>query len=64
MGYDVSLFEFNRSVTCVCGNTVTFRHEQTTEEAALALAVEERRVREIQSMADRIASLLVASDYP
>ena len=63
-GYDVSLFEFNRSVTCVCGNIVTFRHEQTTEEAVLARQVEERQVREIQAMADRIASLLVAGDRP
>ena len=63
-GYDVTLFEFSRSITCVCGNTVSFKHEQLTDEAALALRSEEQSVREIQRMSDRIASLIVASDYP
>ena len=26
--YDATLFEFNRSITCICGRTVTFRHEE------------------------------------
>jgi hypothetical protein len=62
--YDVTLFEFNRTLICVCGNTVTFKHEQMTEEALLALRSEDRKVREIGTMADRIASLIVGSDYP
>jgi hypothetical protein len=63
-GYDVTLFEFNRFITCVCGNTVVFKHEQMTDEAALARRYEEQSVREIQRISDRISSLIVASDYP
>ena len=62
--YDVTLFEFNGSVTCVCGKTVTFKHEQMTDEAILARSAEDRKIREIRAMADRIASLIVGSDYP
>ena len=62
-GYDVTLFEFDRSIPCVCGKTVAFRHEQMTDEALIAGRSEDRKVREIQTMADRIASLIVASDY-
>lgn len=62
--YDVTLFEFDRSITCVCGKTVLFKHEQMTDEAILAPSTADRRVREIQGMADRIASLIVGSDYP
>ena len=61
-GYDVTLFEFSRSITCVCGNTVLFRHEQKTDE--FARSSEDRSVREIQAIADRISSLIVAGDYP
>lgn len=63
-GYDVTLFEFDRSITCVCGKTVTFKHEQMTDEALLARRSEDRKVREITTMADRIVSLIVGSDYP
>jgi hypothetical protein len=63
-GYDVTLFEFDRSITCVCGKTVTFKHEQMTDEALLARRYEDRKVREIRTMADWISSLIVASDYP
>ncbi|MBI5055638.1 MAG: hypothetical protein HZB61_03360 [Nitrospirae bacterium] len=62
--YDVTLFEFDRSITCACGRTVTFRHERMTDEALYARSAEDRKVREIRDMADRIASLIVASDYP
>src|SRR3989338_8554059 len=62
--YDVTLFEFDRSITCVCGKTVMFKHEQMTDEALLARRYEDRKVREIRTMADRIASLIVGSDYP
>ena len=62
--YDVTLFEFDRSITCVCGKTVTFKHEHITDEALLARSSEDRKAREIRTMADRIASLIVGSDYP
>lgn len=62
--YDFTLFEFERTITCVCGKTVTFKHEQMTDEVLLARRSEDRKVREIRTMADRIASLIVSSDYP
>lgn len=62
--YDVTLFEFDRCITCVCGKTVTFQHEHTTDEALLAQKAEDRKVREIRAMADRIASLIVGSECP
>ncbi|UCD34312.1 MAG: hypothetical protein JSU90_08405 [Nitrospiraceae bacterium] len=62
--YDITLFEFDRSISCACGNTVTFRHETLTGEALRARMSEDRKVHEIARMADRIASLIVGSDYP
>jgi hypothetical protein len=62
--YDVTLFEFDRSMPCACGKTVTLKHEQLTEEALRTQRSEDRKVREIQTMADRIAFLIVGSDYP
>ena len=62
--FDITLFEFDRSIICACGNTVTLKHENMTGEALMARRSEDRKVREIQSMADRIASLIVGSDYP
>ena len=62
--YDITLFEFDRAVTCVCGKTVTFRHEETADDEPGRRESEAARVGEIQRMADRIASLIVASDYP
>jgi hypothetical protein len=62
--YDVTLFVFDRSITCVCGKTVTFTHKQLTDESLLARRSEDRKVSEIRTMADRIASLIVGSDYP
>ena len=63
-GYDVTLFEFGRSVTCVCGNTVVLKHEQMSDGALLALGYEERKIREVRALADRISSLIVTGDYP
>ena len=62
--YDVTLFEFDRSITCVCGNTVTRQYEKMTDEALIARKSEDRKVREIRTMADRISSLIVGSDCP
>ena len=62
--YDVTLFEFGRIVTCICGRTVALRHEEGGVGAFLARLSEDMRVREIGRMADRISSLIVASGYP
>ena len=62
--YDITLFEFDRSITCVCGKTVGRSHEKLTDEAVIARTSEDRKAREIRTMADRISSLIVGSDYP
>jgi hypothetical protein len=63
--YDVTLFEFGRSIICRCGRTVSFSHVRISGgEEDTAVLEEERKVREITAMADRIASLIAASDYP
>lgn len=63
-GYDVTLFEFGRSVRCACGERVTLTHERLKDDALFARILEDRKVREIRTMADRIASLIVGSDCP
>jgi len=62
--YDVTLFEFGRSISCVCGNIVSLKHEKIVDEALIARRSEDRKVTEIRKMADRIASLIVSTDYP
>lgn len=62
--YDVTLFEFGRTVICECGKTVTFRHEETTGDVSSALKSEEINLKEIITMADRISFLIVSTDYP
>ena len=39
--YDITLFEFNRSITCVCGKIVTFKHEQIKDKILPASKTEE-----------------------
>ncbi len=63
-GYDVTLFAFGRSVRCACGEPVTLKHERLMDDALFARIREDRNVSEIRSMADRIASLIVGSDWP
>ncbi len=62
--YDVTLFEYNRSISCACGNTVSLKHEKIVDEALISRRSEDRKVAEIRKMADRISSLIVSTDYP
>jgi hypothetical protein len=62
--YDVILCEFDSFLTCDWGWTVKFKHEHIKDEALLAQIAKDRKVREIKNVADRIASLIVGSDYP
>jgi hypothetical protein len=39
--YDTTLFEFDRTITCVCGKVVTFRHEQMKDEAIIKERIKE-----------------------
>ncbi|GAB4538096.1 MAG: hypothetical protein Fur0020_06900 [Thermodesulfovibrionia bacterium] len=60
--YDVSLFGFNRVINCVCGNTIKLEHREFLNEEEHQ--GEEDRIMEIKSLADRIAFLIVSTDYP
>ena len=62
--YDVTLFEFDRSIICVCGKTVNLKHEKIESQERKDRKVEDRKIAEIRRMADRISSLIVGSDYP
>jgi hypothetical protein len=48
----------------VCGNRVILKHEKIVDEALIAWRSEDRKVAEIRKTADRIASLIVSTDYP
>jgi hypothetical protein len=65
--YDATLFQFGIPFRCACGAIVRPEHSQAaTEESAKADAArrEEEVYREFQRAADRIAFLIVATDYP
>lgn len=61
--FDVTLFEFNQTVTCVCGHVVTFQHRIVHDELSALRMEEENRISEIKKMADRISSLIVSTEY-
>lgn len=55
--YDVTLFEFGNIINCLCGHVVGFGHFEHKE-------LEEEKVQEIKRFADKIAFLIVSTDYP
>jgi hypothetical protein len=63
--YDVTLFQFGRSVVCDCGQVVTREGNDFWARLRSSFSArEEEDVRLLQRMADRVSSLIVASDYP
>jgi DNA-directed RNA polymerase subunit RPC12/RpoP len=62
--FDVTLFEFERTITCMCGNVVTLQHKVRSEERIITGRDEEKRISEIRTFADNIAYLIVSTDYP
>jgi hypothetical protein len=62
--YDVTLFEFERTIQCVCGHLVTLQHREESGELQYARKREDAKVSEIRKCADKIASLIVSTDYP
>ncbi len=67
--YDVTLFQFGRSVRCPCGETVVLGQREnsplTYSQVLSELARGERKDAEkIRRLADRISSLIVATEYP
>jgi hypothetical protein len=62
--YDVTLFEFGKTVKCSCGHKVHLNHIELKDETRYLLMQEEMKISDIRLMADRISFLIVATDYP
>ncbi len=63
--YDVSLFQFGRSVVCECGRIISRDNDPIWQEIFKILEdEEEERVRLLQRLVDRISRMIVSSDYP
>ena len=63
--YDATLFEFGRSIRCECGAVVDPEGGKIWKKIGEMLSEEEEKnVRLLQRMVDRVCSLIVASDYP
>lgn len=69
--FDVTLFEFDRAVKCVCGNMVSLNHSETLrgllparEDADAARFQEETKINQIKTLADKISFLIISTDYP
>jgi hypothetical protein len=62
--FDVTLFEFDRTVKCICGNIITLQHKEIIKETFIARLEEEKKIVEIKNLADKISFLIVSTDYP
>ena len=63
--YDVTLFEFGRSICCDCGFVIQPGQDYIWKEIKKILGQEEEKnIRLLQRMADRVCSSIVASDLP
>lgn len=67
--FDVTLFEFGKKVVCECGRTLGLEHEEVFDKLReicreYDIGLEEESIDEIKRAADRIAFLIVSSDYP
>jgi len=61
--FDVTLFEYGNTVQCVCGDKVTFGHEEISKDILFARQAEDEKIRELTRQADKIAFLIVGTDY-
>jgi hypothetical protein len=62
--FDVTLFEFEKSIQCPCGNTVNLQHQEVFRAFLTARREEEEKIRDIKNFADKIAILIISTDYP
>jgi DNA-directed RNA polymerase subunit RPC12/RpoP len=63
--YDSTLFEFGLSIRCECGQIIDSARGKIWKKMEKILSdEEERNIRTLQKMVDRVCSLIVASDYP
>ncbi len=71
--YDVTLFEFGSKVKCDCGRIISLEHRETFDglsttankvmSAFPEYTLENDSILEIKRMADKIAFLIVSTDY-
>jgi hypothetical protein len=61
-GYDATLFEFGKTVTCDCGTIVRFQHKENL--IVSNRKQEDMRIMEVKRLADKISFLIVSTDYP
>jgi len=67
--YDVTLFEFGRDIICECGNRLSLKNEEVLGQLEeirkqYDLKIEEEKLTEIKIAHDRIAFLIMNTDYP
>jgi DNA-directed RNA polymerase subunit RPC12/RpoP len=62
--FDVTLFEFENTIRCACGNTVTLQHKEVFNQFLQAQRQEDIKIKEIKKLADRISFLIISTDYP
>lgn len=60
--YDVTLFEFEKTIQCVCGHIIRLEHREIFNQRECE--IEDKKILEIKRAADRIAFLITSTDYP
>jgi DNA-directed RNA polymerase subunit RPC12/RpoP len=66
--YDVTLFEFGREIVCECGTKIGLKHEETfgkleDDFRKYELELEEEKLTKIKRAHDKIALLIMNTDY-
>jgi hypothetical protein len=62
--FDVTLFEFDRTIRCACGNIVSLTHKEQWKELLYTHKDEEKKISQIKNLADKISFLIISTDYP
>ncbi len=67
--YDVTLFEFGRRIVCECGRRIGLEHEEVLTQLEWLcrqydIKLENEKLSELRRAADKIAVLIMNTDYP
>ncbi len=69
--YDVTLFGFKDTMICTCGNIINLQHKEILAELpdnfrgfGSAKSMEDEKMNAIKNLSDKIAFLIVSTDYP
>jgi hypothetical protein len=64
--YDIALFQFGRSVTCVCGNVIEASHVSLFREVEeiFETVEDKRKADELRKMADRVCRMILDPRIP